>query len=96
MDDGSLETDYTLFEIQEDGTIKEIGKFVDFGTNLKYIINGKAYLSNQQEGTYTINLDDGQKETAEEYNSCRYFLGGYGYKIEASNLEDIKIERIEL
>lgn len=96
LDDGSLETDYTLFEIQEDGTIKEMGKIADFETNLKYIINGKAYLSNQQEGTYTINLDDGQKESAEEYNSCRYFLGGYGYKIDDSNVEDIKIERIEL
>lgn len=95
LDDGSLETDYTLFEIQEDGTIKEIGKFADFETNLKYISNGKAYLSNQQEGTYTINIEDGQKESTENYNSCRYFLGGYGYKIDDSNLEDIKVERIE-
>ena len=96
LDDGSLETDYTLFQIQEDGTIKEIGKFVDFEIDLKYIINEKAYLSNQKEGTYIINLDNGQKESAEDYNSCRYFLGGYGYKIDDSNLEDIKIERIEL
>lgn len=96
LDDGSIETDYTLFEIQENGTIKEIGEFLDFGTNLKYILNGKAYLSNQQEGTYTINLEDGQKESAENYNSCRYFLGGYGYKVDDSNVEDIKIERIEL
>lgn len=96
LDDGSIETDYTLFEIQENGTIKEIGKFADFGTNLKYILNGKAYLSNQQEGTYTINLEDGQKESAENYNSCRYFLGGYGYKVDDSNIEDIKVERIEL
>lgn len=96
LDDGSIETEFTLIEIQENGTIKEIGKFADFGTNLKYILNGKAYLSNQQEGTYTIKLDDGQKESAENYNSCRYFLGGYGYKIDDSNKEDIKIERIEL
>lgn len=96
LDDGSIETEFTLFEIQEDGTIKEIGKFADFGTNLKYILNGKAYLSNQQEGTYIINLDNGQKESAENYNSCRYFLGGYGYKIDDSNVDDIKVERIEL
>lgn len=96
LDDGSLEDDYTLFEIQENGTVKEIGKFANFGTNLKYILNGKAYLYNQQEGTYIINLDNGQKESTEDYNTCRYFLGGYGYKIDNSNLEDIKIERIEL
>ena len=96
FDDGSLETEFTLFEIQEDGIIKEIGNFADFGTDLKYILNEKAYLYNQQEGTYIINLEDGQKESAEDYHSCRYFLGGYGYKIDDSNLEDIKIERIEL
>ena len=64
--------------------------------DLKYIINGKAYLSNQQEGTYTINLKDKQKESAENYKECRYFLGGYGYKIDDSNEENIKVERIEL
>ena len=96
LDDGSLETDYTLFEIKEDGTVQEYGKFADFGTDLKYIINGKAYLSNQQEGTYTINLEDNQKESADNYKECRYFLGGYGYKIDDSNEEDIKVERIEL
>lgn len=96
LDDGSLENDYTLFEIQEDATIKEIGKFSDFGTNLEYIINGKAYLWNEKERAYIINLDNGQKESAENYNTCKYFLGGYGYKIDDSNLENIKIERIEL
>lgn len=96
FDDGSLETEFTLFEIQEDGIIKEIGNFADFGTDLKYILNGKAYLSNQQEGTYIINLENGQKENADNYDGCRYYMGGYGYKIDDSNLEDIKIERIEL
>lgn len=96
LDDGSLETDYTLFEIQENGTVKEFGKIADFSTQIKYIINEKIYLYNQQEGTYTMNLENNQKESAENYNSCRYFLGGYGYKIDDSNVEDIKIERIEL
>ena len=96
LDDGSLETDYTLFEIKEDGTVQEYGKFADFGTDLKYIINGKAYLSNQQEGTYTINLEDNKKESADNYTNCKYFLGGYSYKIDDSNEEDIKVERIQL
>ncbi len=96
LDDGSLETDYTLFKIQEDGTVENLGKIANFGTDLKYIINGKAYLSNQQEGTYTIKLENGEKEGSDNYNKCRYFLGGYGYKIDDSNKDDIKIERIEL
>ena len=96
LDDGSLETDYTLLEIKEDGIVQEYGKFADFGTDLKYIMNGKAYLYNQQEGTYTINLEDNQKENAGNYKECRYFLGGYGYKIDDSNEKDIKVERIEL
>ena len=96
LDDGSLATDYTLFEILEDGNVQEYGKFADFGTDLKYIINGKVYLSNQEKGTYTINLEDSQKESADNYNGCRYFLGGYGYKVDDSDVEDIKVERIEL
>lgn len=96
LDDGSLETDYTLFEIKEDGTVQEYGKFADFGTDLKYILNGKVYFSNQKEGTYAINLDNSEKESADNYKNCKYFLGGYGYKIDDSNEEDIKVERIEL
>lgn len=96
LDDGSLETDYTLFKIQEDGTLEKVGKVANFGTDLKYIINGKAYLSNQQEGAYTIKLENNEKENSEDYNKCKYFIGGYGYKIDDSNKDDIKIERIEL
>ena len=66
------------------------------GTDLNYIVNGKAYLSRQTEGTYTINLENGEKENTENYNKCRYFLGGYGYKIDDSNIEDIKIERMSI
>lgn len=96
LDDGSIEDEYTLFEIEKNGTITEIGKISDFGTNIKYITNEKAYLYNQQEGIYTINLENKEKEDTENYDNCRFFLGGYGYKIYDSNLEDIKIEKIEL
>lgn len=96
LDDGSLEKDYILFKILEDGTLEKIGEIANFGTDLKYIINGKAYLSNQQEGVYTVKLENNEKENAENYNKCRYFLGGYGYIIDDSNKDDIKIERIEL
>ena len=96
LDDGSIDEKYTLFEIKEDGTANEIGQYADFGTDLDYIINDKAYISNQNDGTSTINLKDGDKQSAEEYNNCKYYLGGYGYKIDDSNLDDIKVERIEL
>ena len=96
LDDGSIDTEYTLFEIVEDGKIKEIGKITNLGTDLRYISKGKAYIYNQQEGMYIINLEDNQRETAENYTGCRFFLGGYGYKIDDTNLEDIKIEMIEL
>lgn len=96
LDDGSLETDYTLFKIQEDGTVKKLGKNINFGTDLKYIIDGKVYISNNQEGTSIIKIENGEKENADNYNKCRYFFGGYGYKINDSDKDDIKIERIEL
>lgn len=96
LDDGSIDEKYTLFEVKEDGTANKIGQYADFGTDLNYIINDKAYISNQNDGTSTINLKDGDKQLAEEYNNCKYYLGGYGYKIDDSNLDDIKVERIEL
>lgn len=96
LDDGSIDEKYTLFEVKEDGTANEIGQYADFGTDLNYIINDKAYISNQNDGTSTINLKDGDKQLAEEYNNCKYYLGRYGYKIDDSNLDDIKVERIEL
>ena len=96
LDDGSIDEKYTLFEVKEDGTANEIGQYADFGTDLDYIINDKAYISNKTDGTSTINLKDGDKQLAEEYNNCKYYLGGYGYKIDDSNLDDIKVERIDL
>ena len=96
LDDGSIDEKYTLFEIKEDGTANEIGQYADFGTDLNYIINDKAYISNQNDGASIINLKDGEKLSAEDYKNCIYYLGGYGYKIDKSDLDDIKVERIEL
>lgn len=96
LDDGSIDEKYTLFEVKEDGTANEIGQYADFGTDLNYIINDKAYIYNQSDGVSTINLKDGEKQPAEDYKNCKYYLGGYGYKIDDSNLDDVKVERIEL
>lgn len=96
LEDGSIEDEFTLFEVLKNNKIKEIGKIANFGTDLKYISNNKAYIYSQQEGIYTINLENNQKESAEQYNKCRYFLGGYGYKIDDTDLENIIIDRIEI
>ena len=96
LDDGSIDDKYTLFEIKEDATTAELGKYADFGTVVDYIIDDKAYISTQNGGASTIDLKDGNKQNVEDYNNCLYFLGGYGYKIDNSNLEDVKVERIAL
>ncbi len=96
LDDGSIEINYTLFEILYDGTWKELGKIQNFESDIKYILNGKVYMHNQQEGIYTLNLENNQKENNEAYKQCKYFLDGYGYKIDDANLEDIHIEIVQL
>lgn len=96
LDDGSIEEDYTLFELKDDGTVTEIGKIFNKEVELKYIAGNKAYLYTEQEGIDIINLENTELENSENYKDCDYFLGGYGYKIDNSNLENIKIEKVEL
>lgn len=96
LDDGSIEEDYTLFEITENGIIKEISKIANSDSDIRYISNEKIYIYNQQEGIYAINIETNQKENSENYKECKYFLGGYGYKIDDTNLENIQIGIIEL
>lgn len=96
LDDGSIEQDYTLFELKEDGSITEIGKIFNSEVELKYIANNKAYLYTNQEGIDVISLENAQLENSENYKDCDYFLGGFGYKVENSDLNSIKIEKVEL
>ena len=85
-----------MFKIRKNGSILEIGKIANFSTTIKYILNEKIYLSNQDEGMYVINLNNNQKEKIEQYEKCRYFIGKHGYIIDTSDLENIKIQTIEL
>lgn len=73
QDDGALETEFTVFEIRNDGTVREITKVSDIEVKLKYVKDDKIY------------LDD------EEYSNY-YFLGGYRYKIDISNSEQVELE----
>ena len=61
--------------------------------NLKY--DTKQDYS-EQEGIDVINLQNTQLENSENYKNADYFLGGYGYKIDNSDLNNIKIEKVEL
>jgi hypothetical protein len=96
LEDGAIDTDYTLFEIDEDGNTTEIGNVNNLEETIKYIANEKLYASNQQEGTYIIDLENKNKENASNYNNCSFYIGGYGYKIENSEDEEIIIEKLEL
>ena len=85
-------------------------KIFDGSKNDKFALNlSSEELSKRTDKQYLIdinlldekspeyqNLKDGDKQSAEDYNKCRFFIGGYGYIIDASNLDDIKIERIKL
>jgi hypothetical protein len=96
-DDGSLEDEFTLFKVTENGSLQEIGQVAKFGTDIKYITyKGYAYIYNQQEGSSIINLETKQKEETDKIDGCRFFVAGYGYKLDDSNLEDIKIEKVEI
>ena len=96
LDDGSINEKYSLFEIEEDGTATELGQYIDSGSSLNYIINGKAYITTQNQSVSIISLKDGEKQNTDEYNGYSYYLGGYVYKIDDANLDDIKVERISL
>lgn len=95
-EDGSIEEEFTLFEIIENANVKEIGQIANFGTDIKYITNNVVYLYNQQEGIYTIGLNNKIKEKDEKYENCKFFIGGNAYKIDISDIDNIKVEKIEL
>lgn len=48
QDDGALEIDFTVFEIKNDGTVKEISKVSDMEAKLKYVKQDKVYLDNEE------------------------------------------------
>ncbi len=77
QDDGALETEFTVFELNNNGIVREITKVSDIEAKLKYVKQDKIYLNNQEY------VDD-------------YFLGGYRYKIDISNPEQVELEIIEL
>ena len=77
QDDGALEIELTIFEMKNDGTVKEIAKISEIEAKLKYIKDDKIYLDDKEYSEY-------------------YFLGGFRYKIDISNPEQVELEIIEL
>ena len=95
LDDGSLDDKFSLLEVNEDGTVKDYGNNIsDFAIN--YIINGNVYLYSNQNSAQVYNVETKQTESKDEYEGFKYFVGGNAYKIDDSNIEDIKIEKIKL
>lgn len=95
LDDGSISEKLTIFELNENGTLKEYGTVGDI-TFTKYVINNKAYLTSENNEIKVINLENMQEEDNTNYKDYQYFIGGCGYKIDSSNVDNIKIEKIEL
>lgn len=58
LDDGTIEKELTLFEIDENGKIIEYGKIIPSTSNLNYILNQKVYIADQQNNTSVISLQD--------------------------------------
>ncbi len=93
LDDGSIEQEYTFVEIEESGKAIEYGKVISETSNLHYILDSKAYTTNQQGNVEVTNLKDNTKLDASNYTNCSYYLGGYGYII---NKAENKVEKVEL
>lgn len=93
LDDGSIEQEYTFVEIEESGKAIEYGKVISETSNLHYILDSKAYTTNQQGSVEVTNLKDNTKLDASNYTNCSYYLGGYGYII---NKAENKVEKVEL
>lgn len=93
LDDGTIEKELTLFEIDENGKIIEYGKIIPSTSNLNYILNQKVYIADQQNNTSVISLQDGKSLEENNYKNCNYYLGGYGYLI---NTAENKIEKCNL
>ena len=52
QDDGALEPQFTIFEVKNDGTIKEISEVSDIEAKLKYIKDDKIYLDDEEYADY--------------------------------------------
>lgn len=52
QDDGALETEFTVFEIRNDGTVREITKVSDIEVKLKYVKDDKIYLDDEEYSDY--------------------------------------------
>ncbi|MCI8640909.1 MAG: DUF5050 domain-containing protein [Clostridia bacterium] len=52
QDDGALEPQFTIFEVKNDGTIKEISEVSDIEAKLKYVKDDKIYLDDEEYADY--------------------------------------------
>lgn len=78
---GVLDNDFSLYQL-ENNKLENKGTYKSLGTDtLKYIYNNKMYLSNQDKGTYTIDINTNKEENDDKIKDCNYFIGGNAYSI---------------
>ena len=95
LDDGSIDQNYTLYEILDNGQVVELGNYANFGSKIKYVTDEYIYILNSQNNIDKINLNTKQGSD-DNYSEYEYFIGGYAYKVNYENLENITIETLKL
>ena len=94
-DDGSIENNFTIFEIDRTGNVTEKGKIDNF-ISINYIINNKIYMLDEEGKTEIIDLENTENNNENNYSECNFFIGGYGYKINGPDTDELSIEKVQL
>lgn len=95
-ENGTIENDYTLVQIDQEGKVKELGKILTPQDTLCYIIEGKAYINHVQNGMHIVDLATQQKEEKDNLVVSNFYLGGYGYTIQSAKDGEIEWKKIDL
>lgn len=95
-ENGNLEDDYTLVQIDQNGKVKELGKILTPQDTLCYVIEGKAYINNGQEGMRIVDLATKQKIDKDGLTASSFYLGGYGYTVQSSKEAEIELKKVDL
>lgn len=96
LENSTLEEDETLVQIDQEGKVKELGKILTSQDTLCYVIEGKAYINNAQEGMRIVDLATKQKLDKEDLTLSTFYLGGYGYTIQSSKDSEIELKKVDL
>lgn len=92
-----LEDDYTLFKINEDtAEAEEINTLTGFSDSIYYVYKDYAYIQNQNDGMYKMNIYTKEKENPEILKNYNKFVGGYAYSLNNYSDEVQKVKMLDL